>query len=175
MFSECKIFFGENILRKGKYFLSFDCIVEIIPENYLLCLVLHVKNLFLEKVNTSHPPPPPNTQNPDWEEEKNYTTTPLPPKHHHSHHHHNNKIKNQRNRKSITKISEGGGGFGSGLREKVRREGEDHCGVVLLGVCCGGAMKAPPCRIKEKKRGRVRPIQIENAVSESGREGVVPQ
>ena len=111
MFSECKIFFGENILRKGKYFLSFDCIVEIIPKNYFLCLVLHVKNLFLEKVNTSHWPPPPNTQNPDRKEEKNYTTTPLPPKHHHSHHHHNNKIKNQRNRKSITKISEGGGGL----------------------------------------------------------------
>ena len=57
----------------------------------------------------------------------------------------------------------------------MRREGEDHRRVVLLGVCCGGAMKAPPCRIKEKKKGRVRSIQIENAVSESGREGVVLQ
>ena len=80
MFSECTIFSSENILRKGKHFLLFDCVVEIMPKNYFLCLVLHVKNLFLEKVNISQPPattdkdkqnPPPTIQNPDQEKEKN--------------------------------------------------------------------------------------------------------
>ena len=80
MFSECKIFLVENILRKGKNFLLFDNVVEIIPENYFLCLLLDVKNLFSKNVSPSQPPtsttkkkhnPPPPIQNPDWEEGKN--------------------------------------------------------------------------------------------------------
>ena len=55
-FTSVKYFSGENILRKGKHFLLFDCVVEITQENYFLCLVSHVKNLFLENVNTSQPP-----------------------------------------------------------------------------------------------------------------------
>ena len=46
MFSSYKIFLSENFLCKRKYFLLFDCIVEIMQENYFLCLILHVKNLF---------------------------------------------------------------------------------------------------------------------------------
>ena len=58
MFSECKIFLVENILRKGKHFLLFDCVVEITPENYFLCLLLDVKNLFSKNVSPSQPSPP---------------------------------------------------------------------------------------------------------------------
>ena len=61
--------------------------MKIMLENYSLCLVLHVKNLFSEKGNTSQPlattcpaiattkekhNPPPTTQNPNQEEEKNH-------------------------------------------------------------------------------------------------------
>ena len=46
IFSKYKILLGENFLCKGKYFLLLDCIVEIMQENYFLCLILHVKNLF---------------------------------------------------------------------------------------------------------------------------------
>ena len=34
IFSKSKIFSVENILRKGKHFLLFDCVVEITLENY---------------------------------------------------------------------------------------------------------------------------------------------
>ena len=105
MFSKSKIFSVENILCKGKHFLLFDCVVEITPENYFLCLVLDVKNLFLENVSPSQASATtikdkhnqsPSTQNPNWEEGKNHhhcsaTTTTKnpppstqnPPKHHH--------------------------------------------------------------------------------------------
>ena len=43
MFFEYKIFSGENILHKGKHFLLFNYVVEIMPKNYFLCLALHVK------------------------------------------------------------------------------------------------------------------------------------
>ena len=55
------MFSGKNILRKEKHFLLFDSIVEITLENYFMCLVLHVKNLFLENVSTSQPPLPSTT------------------------------------------------------------------------------------------------------------------
>ena len=71
---------------KGKHVRLFNCVVKITPENYLLCLVLHVKNLFSKKetqvslwpalgpatatTKEKHNPPP-TTQNPDREEEKN--------------------------------------------------------------------------------------------------------
>ena len=80
MFSECKIFSIENILHKGKHFLLFDYVVEITLENYFLCLVLVVKNLFSENGNINQLPattakdkhnPPPPTQNLDREEGKN--------------------------------------------------------------------------------------------------------
>ena len=70
----------ENILCKGKHFLLYDCVVEITLENYFLCLVLVVKNLFSENGNTNQLPTtttrdkhntPPPTQNPDREEGKN--------------------------------------------------------------------------------------------------------
>ena len=132
--------------------------MEIIPENYLLCLVLHVKNLFLEKVNTSHQPPPPNTQNPDRKEEKNYTTTPLPPKHHHSHHHHNNKIKNQRNRKSITKISEGGGvWFGFERKSETRRRRPLWSGVTWGLLWRSHEGSTLPDQREEEREGKTDP------------------
>ena len=58
MFSECKIFSVENILRNGKHFLLVDCVVKITSENYFSHLVLDVKNLFSKNVNPSQPPPP---------------------------------------------------------------------------------------------------------------------
>ena len=58
MFSKCKIFWVENILRNGKHFLLFDCVVKITSENYFSHLVLDVKNLFSKNVNPSLPPPP---------------------------------------------------------------------------------------------------------------------
>ena len=33
IFSECKIFSGENIFGKGKYFQVFGCIMKIVLEN----------------------------------------------------------------------------------------------------------------------------------------------
>ena len=33
LFSKCKIFSGENIFGKGKYFLVFSCILKIVLEN----------------------------------------------------------------------------------------------------------------------------------------------
>ena len=102
MFSKSKIFSVENILCKGKHFLLFDCVVEITPENYFLCLVLDVKNLFLENVSPSQASATtikdkhnqsPSTQNPNREEGKTATIAPLPPPqkiHHHPYkiHHH---------------------------------------------------------------------------------------
>ena len=80
MFFEYKIFSVENILRKGKYFLLFDCVVEITPDNYFLCFFLDVKkSLFFGKckpklatitTKDKHNPPPPS-QNPNREEGKN--------------------------------------------------------------------------------------------------------
>ena len=58
MFSKWKIFSVENILRNGKHFLLFDCVVKITSENYFSHLVLDVKNLFSKNVNPSQPPPP---------------------------------------------------------------------------------------------------------------------
>ena len=127
----------------------------------------HIFRKGKHKLANSHHQPP-KTQ--IGKRKKTGTTTLLPPKHHHSHHHNNNKIKNQIKRKSNTKIS---GGLVQVREKKVRWEGEDHRGVVLRGVCCGAAVEAPPCQIKEKKRRTMRSIHIESVVSESGREGVV--
>ena len=85
-FPENKYFLEMLFYVKGKHVRLFDCIVKIMPENYFLCLVLHVKNLFSEKETQVNPlpalgpatattkekhNPPPTTQNPDREEEKN--------------------------------------------------------------------------------------------------------
>ena len=43
MFSECKIFSGENIFGKGKYFQVFGCIIKIILENFS-SVWLHYEN-----------------------------------------------------------------------------------------------------------------------------------
>ena len=71
---------------KGNHVRLFDVVVKIMPENYFLCLALHVKNLFSEKETQVSPKPtlgpatattkekhnpPPTTQNLDQEEEKN--------------------------------------------------------------------------------------------------------
>ena len=54
MFFEYKIFSVENILRKEKYFLLFDCVVEITLDNYFLYFFFDVKNLYsLENVSPS--------------------------------------------------------------------------------------------------------------------------
>ena len=80
---------------KGKHVRLFDYVVKIMPENYFLCLVLHVKNPFSENETQVSPQPtlgpatattkekhnsPPTTQNPDREEEKKAPIAPLPPK-----------------------------------------------------------------------------------------------
>ena len=86
--AQWKMFSGKNILRKEKHFLLFDSIVEITLENYFMCLVLHVKNLFLENVSTSQPPlpstthhQPPKTQIGKRKKKKKPTTIALlPPK-----------------------------------------------------------------------------------------------
>ena len=39
IFFECKIFLGENIFGKGKYFQVFGCIMKIVLENVFMCLV----------------------------------------------------------------------------------------------------------------------------------------
>ena len=80
MFFEYKIFSVENILRKGKHFLLFDCVVEITPDNYFLYFFLGCKkSLFSGKckpklatttTKDKHNPPPP-TQNPNRFEGKN--------------------------------------------------------------------------------------------------------
>ena len=49
---QCKIFSGENIFGKGKYFLVFGCILKIILENNFQCSVTFCKCYFL--TNFSH-------------------------------------------------------------------------------------------------------------------------
>ena len=39
IFFECKIFSGENIFGKGKYFQVFGSIIKIVLENVFRCLV----------------------------------------------------------------------------------------------------------------------------------------
>ena len=139
MFSKCKIFSIENILRNGKHFLLFDCVVKIIPKNYFLHLVLDVKNLFSENVNPSQPPPPRTStahhHSHNIQIGKGKKLPPLLCCHHHPHktHHHPHKIhhphhtkttktpppqqQNQRSKKIRHKTQLG---FGSGQREKVR-------------------------------------------------------
>ena len=139
MFSECKIFSIENILHKVKHFLLFDYVVEITLENYFLCLVLVVKNLFSENGNINQLPattakdkhnPPPPTQNLDREEGKNRHHRSIAITTHRSVHHHpykthqnttthtkhnNNKIKDQTKQKSVNE--------GISVREKWMTKG----------------------------------------------------
>ena len=46
IFSECKIFSGENIFGKGKYVQVFGCIMKIVSENVFRCLVAFWKCYF---------------------------------------------------------------------------------------------------------------------------------
>ena len=46
IFFKCKIFSGENIFEKGKYFQVFGCIMKIVLENVFMCLVAFWKCYF---------------------------------------------------------------------------------------------------------------------------------
>ena len=123
MFSKSKIFSDENILRKGKHFLLFDCVVEITPENFFLCLILDVKKSIFRKrkpkpsighhdqgqtqpitIHTKSKSgrgkkPPPllryhhHKKSTTIHKKPTKTPPPIPHKNHHPHHHNNNKIK----------------------------------------------------------------------------------
>ena len=46
MIFECKIFLGENIFGKEKYFQTFDCIIKIVLGKYFYVFVCIMKMLF---------------------------------------------------------------------------------------------------------------------------------